>query len=93
MRTTLDIPDEVYRRAKIRAIEQGRTLKELMLSALERELKASGGVVAETPPPYFARRKVSPELQKLSKSGMLKPKPGSKDITELISEDREERDT
>jgi len=38
MRTTIDLPDEVFKKAKIKAIESGMTLKELFLHALEKEL-------------------------------------------------------
>jgi len=38
MRTTLDIPDETFRRAKIAAVERGTTLRELVGQALAKEL-------------------------------------------------------
>jgi plasmid stability protein len=37
MRTTVDIPDELYRKLKIRAAEEGKTVKELFVQVLERE--------------------------------------------------------
>ena len=40
MRTTLDLPDEVLRRAKITAIERGVTLRQLVTEALQREISA-----------------------------------------------------
>lgn len=40
MRTTLDLPDELLRKAKIAAIERGCTLRALFARALERELAA-----------------------------------------------------
>jgi antitoxin (DNA-binding transcriptional repressor) of toxin-antitoxin stability system len=57
----------------------------------------NGKAIAEIKPlseddnevPYFARRKLTPEFKKLMESGGLKPKPGSRDITDLISEDRD----
>ncbi len=51
MRTTLDLPDELLRRAKIAAVERGCTLRALFAHALERELKQPA------PPPT-----ASPEL-------------------------------
>lgn len=39
MRTTLDLPDDLLRRAKIAAVERGCTLRALFAQALERELK------------------------------------------------------
>jgi len=38
MRTTLDLPDEILRRAKIAAVEQGKTLRALVEQALAHEL-------------------------------------------------------
>ncbi len=38
MRTTLDLPDELLRRAKIAAIERRTSLRRLVGEALEREL-------------------------------------------------------
>ena len=35
MRTTLDIPDETYRAARILAAERGETLRQLLLEGLE----------------------------------------------------------
>jgi hypothetical protein len=40
MRTTLDLPDDVLRRAKIAAVERGSTLRELVIDALRNELDA-----------------------------------------------------
>ena len=40
MRTTLDLPDDLLRRAKIAAVERGTTLRGLVGAALERELAA-----------------------------------------------------
>lgn len=39
MRTTLDVPDELLKRAKIEAVERGTSLRDLVAVALERELK------------------------------------------------------
>ena len=38
MRTTLDLPDEIMRSAKIAAVERGSTLRKLVIDALQREL-------------------------------------------------------
>lgn len=38
MRTTLDLPDALLRRAKIAAVERGTTLRELVSAALSKEL-------------------------------------------------------
>ena len=41
MRTTVDIPDGLYRRLKGRAANEGRTVKELILRSVEAELRVS----------------------------------------------------
>lgn len=38
MRTTLDLPDDILRRAKIEAVERGSTLRQLVIVALQREM-------------------------------------------------------
>lgn len=38
MRTTIDLPDEILKRAKIAAVRRGVTLRELIGSAVAREL-------------------------------------------------------
>ena len=38
MKTTIDIPDPVYREAKICAVRRGCSLKDLVVTSLEREL-------------------------------------------------------
>lgn len=87
MRTTIDIPEPLYRKAKMRAVKKGTSLKALVLKALERELLPEQPVPPEAP--HFARRKLLPEFKKLMESGALRPRPGDRDVTELISEDRD----
>ena len=41
MRTSIDLPDELLREAKIAAVNRGVTLRELVTDALERELHGS----------------------------------------------------
>lgn len=41
MRTTLDLPDDVLRRAKIEAVERRSTLRQLVIDALQREMAAT----------------------------------------------------
>ena len=38
MRTTVDIPDGTYRRLKSKAVQQGCSVKELILRGVEKEL-------------------------------------------------------
>lgn len=43
MRTTLDLPDDVLRQAKIAAVERGSSLRQLVIDALRREMGPSKG--------------------------------------------------
>jgi len=38
MRTTIDIPDETYRRLKVKAAQEGQTVRQIALRGIEREL-------------------------------------------------------
>ena len=49
MRTTLDLPDELLKRAKIEAVHRGTSLRDLVGAALARELNR---------PPKPARKRV-----------------------------------
>ena len=93
MKTTIDIPDPLYRQAKIRAVEQSTSLKDILLRGLERELRAPSDQPADSAPPlpYFARRKLLPAFARLRAAGAFRPKSGDRDITDLISDDREGR--
>ena len=39
MKTTIDVPDTLYRRLKIRAAESGVTIRQLVVQGIERELR------------------------------------------------------
>ena len=39
MRTTLDLPDDILRRAKIAAVERGSSLRQLVIDALQHEIE------------------------------------------------------
>lgn len=41
MRTTIDIPDELYRQLKMKAVVEGQTVRTLAVRAIERELDAA----------------------------------------------------
>ncbi|MDP6037751.1 MAG: hypothetical protein QGG64_04315 [Candidatus Latescibacteria bacterium] len=46
MRTTIDIPDHLFRRAKAVASLAGKTLKVFVTEALEAQVEAAGGLGA-----------------------------------------------
>ncbi len=41
MRTTLDLPDDLFRRLKAHAALQGKTLREIFLDLTQRELQSA----------------------------------------------------
>lgn len=90
MKTTIDIPDPLYKKAKIRAIERGQTLKQIVLTSLEKELEPAADLAPARPSPW-ANRKLLPEFARLQAAGAFRPRPGDRDITDLISEDRDDR--
>lgn len=38
MRTTVDIPDEIYRRLRVKAAQEGKTIRRIALRAILREI-------------------------------------------------------
>jgi hypothetical protein len=61
MRTTIELPDDLFREAKTRAVEQGTTLKDLMIQFVRSGLgmPAAGrdaGSLRRNPPPVAIRR-------------------------------------
>ncbi len=87
MKTTIDIPEPLYKKAKMRAVERGQTLKQIVLSALEQELEPSARI-AEAPTSAWAKRKLRTKFQQLWESGALS---GGTDSTAIISEERDAR--
>ena len=87
MKTTIDIPEPLYKRVKIRAIERGQSLKQIVLASLEKELESSKASDA-SPVLYWANRKLLPEFKEIWEFGALS---GGTDSTQIISEDRDSR--
>lgn len=88
MKTTIDIPDPLYKKAKIRAIETGQTLKQIVLTSLTRELES----LVATPNPvqsFTERRKLLPAYETALNSGAFS---GGTDSTQILSEDRSSRE-
>ena len=40
MRTTVDIPDETYRRLKVKAASEGRPVRQIVLRGIQREMES-----------------------------------------------------
>lgn len=87
VKTTIDIPDALYKRAKIRAVETGRTLKDLVLTSLEKELDPASPAQPEKP--TWANRKLRPDFEAALKAGAFS---GGTDSAVMISEDRSSRE-
>lgn len=90
MKTTIDIPEPLYRKAKIRAAESGTTLKQIVLTSLGKELEPSAHS-QNSGQTLMERRKLTPEFARLEAEGAFAPMPADRDITDLISDDRDGR--
>jgi hypothetical protein len=53
VKTTIEIPDPLFRRAKSKAAERGQTLKELVAEALREKLYARPGTAAPGEPEWM----------------------------------------
>ena len=80
----------MYRRAKILAVEEGQTLKQIVLRALKREL--DGPTKDQHCQQTFSqRRRLLPSYSRYQAAGAYRPDTGHRDITELISDERDAR--
>ena len=88
MKTIIDIPDALYERAKIRAIERGLTLKQIVLTSLSKELEpaSTGPAPGQS---LMERRKLLPSYAKALEAGAFS---GGTDSTQILSEDRSSRE-
>ncbi len=90
MKTTIDIPEPLYKKAKIRAVERGQTLRQIVLTLLEQELE--GNMAQESSSvPNWSNRKLSAEFARWDAADAFVPLPTDRNITELISDDRDGR--
>ncbi|MEX2577538.1 MAG: hypothetical protein WD342_00660 [Verrucomicrobiales bacterium] len=90
MKTTIDIPEPLYRRAKIRSVERGRTLRQTVLEALERFLvQAEAEERAKPKKSFHQRRTLRPEFRNLLASGVFG---AGTDSAQIVSEERDSRE-
>ena len=89
MKATIDIPEPLYRQAKIRAGEQSTSLQDLLLRGLEHELRTEPVAADEPKTSFMERRKLLPGYAAALKAGAFT---GGTDSTIIISEDRSSRD-
>ena len=69
MKTTLDLPDEIYRELKIRAAREGATLTKLIASALASALNSPSATAAparQRPPNKRDEQKIREWMEKQS---------------------------
>jgi len=88
MKTTIEIPEPIYKKAKILAVENGQTLKQIVIRALKRELDDPTGDshIQQT---FSQRRRLLPSFSRHQAAGAYRPGAGHQDITELISDERD----
>ena len=88
MKTTIEIPELLYKKAKIRAIEDGKTLRQIVLNALERDLcsPSSGQSL-----PSWGKRRLLSDYSRFEAEGAYNVQERHTDITELISDERDAR--
>jgi hypothetical protein len=69
MKTTIEIPDPLFRRVKSKAAERSQSLKEFVAEALQEKLAAGASLVANGQPPWmegFGRlRRLSKETERI----------------------------
>jgi len=87
-KTTIDLPELLYRRAKILAVQEGRSFRSLVIDALESELarSTSGGPHADEA--YWANRTFLPEFERFRREGAYASGAAS---TDALSGDRDQR--
>lgn len=88
MKTTIDIPDSLYKRAKIRAVETGQTLKQIVLVSLSKELE-SDSAAPESEQSFLEKRTLLPAYEAALKAGAFS---SGTDSTDIVSEDRSSRE-
>ena len=63
MKTTLELPDELMREVKIRAIHEGKKLKDAIADFIRRGMAARKKLPAKTPKPVKLRRGFKPTAE------------------------------
>ena len=92
MKTTLDLPDPLMRRVKIRAASEGRKLKEVIADLLEKGLEAPQGVtLPDGELPYVVDPQTGfPMSRMLNTPGYVPPTP--EESQAMIERANEEED-
>ncbi len=84
MRTTIDLPDGLYREAKTRAVKQGITLKELVVGLIQTGLRGEPTAEGSRPGP----RRASPPVAIRKVPGQPPVPPlSNRQLSELLEEE------
>lgn len=70
MKTTLELPDALFRSAKAQAAERGQTLKQLVTEALQEKLAPRRRTAGGEPPwmrGFGELKRLAPETQRIQK--------------------------
>ena len=70
MKTTIEIPDSLFRKAKSKAAERGQTLKQLVTEALHEKLEGTRGQASAAPEwmqGFGALRRLRSETQRIQR--------------------------
>jgi len=70
MRTTVDIPDPIYRKLKVRAATEGTTIKEIILSSLNEKMHERESGSIKRRPPFPVIRSKNPGSLQLGEEGV-----------------------
>lgn len=87
-KTTIELPERLYRRAKVHAAQGGKTLKSLVVDALEAELARAAGRESSTVQSYWANRAFLPQFDRFRREGAYAT---GTDSTDALSADRDGR--
>ncbi len=90
MKTTIEIPDDLFRQAKAAAVARGMTLKQLITGAVEHEL---GQVIDKGDQEAASQRamRFATEIERLAQDNASEWKSGKSAMQQLF-EDRRARD-
>jgi hypothetical protein len=85
MRTTIEIPDELFRQAKIRAAVDGRKLKDLFCAYIEQGLLREPG--EQSTAQNDRRRSPPPVGRRAAATGKVIPALTNTEIAEILDEE------
>jgi hypothetical protein len=88
MRTTIELPDELFRQAKIRAATEGRKLKDLFCAYIEEGLNGANAAEAPSLP---RRRSPAPVARRTVPFEGVIPALTNTEIAEILDEEDAER--